>query len=86
MPLMTQITRNGEPRAIQWSWWHLMCVRDAIEAETGDSERPFSSEPYVFRVSHQFSEFEYRIWSDVKTLDKEVFDIAAGDSFSAWRS
>ena len=61
-----------------------MCVREAIESETGSDKLP--NEDYVFLVSHQFSEYEYRIWSDIKHYGKEVFDIAAGDSFSAWRS
>lgn len=72
MPLLTEITRDGEKLKLRWGWWHVNCMSDAAEAE---GVRLADVGEYVLTQEHTFTD----------ESDGEVLVLKPGDKLSMWR-
>jgi hypothetical protein len=74
MPLRTAIVRDGQPLPLRFGGWHLQCMLDVVEIETG-TKNPLGALPYTATAEHTFTD----------PADGEVLTIKPGDRLDAWR-
>lgn len=83
MPTKTQLTRDGQPLAIKWSFWTLACLTKARAIELGVEEETvptFPSDPYTFTQAHAFADKD-----ETTGAVSDFLEIRPGDVYHAWR-